>query len=131
MTARCAATWPFRDCAWKTADGAHDVVGLAPVAVAPGRQRRGIGSALIREGHRRLVEQGESLVFVLGDPAYYTRFGYSLAAAAAVRVPHYSGPHFMALRLNESAPSGGKVRYPAAFDGTRLTHAPLQAHDRI
>ena len=84
MTARCAATWPFRDCAWKTADGAHDVVGLAPVAVAPGRQRRGIGSALIRAGHRRLVEQGESLVFVLGHPAYYTRFGYSLAAARAV-----------------------------------------------
>ena len=64
------------------ADGARDVVGLAPVAVAPDRQRRGIGSALIREGHRRLVARGESLIFVLGYPAYYTRFGYSLAAAA-------------------------------------------------
>ena len=47
----------------------HDVVGLAPVGVAPTRQRRGIGSALIREGHRRLVDAGESLIFVLGYPA--------------------------------------------------------------
>ena len=98
----------------EAADGAHDVVGLAPVAVAPGRQRRGIGSALIRAGHRRLIERGESLVFVLGHPAYYTRFGYSLAAAEPFR-SDYAGPHFMALRLNESAPTAGKVRYPAAF----------------
>ncbi len=96
------------------ADGARDVVGLAPVAVAPDRQRRGIGSALIREGHRRLVERGESLIFVLGYPAWYRRFGYSLAAAAPFR-SEYAGPHFMALRLNESAPITGKVRYPAAF----------------
>ena len=99
----------------ENADGAHDVVGLAPVAVAPGLQRRGIGSALIREGHRRLVEQGESLVFVLGDPAYYTRFGYSLLAAQPFK-SNYSGPYFMAQRLREGGPIGGKVRYPAAFD---------------
>ena len=96
------------------ADGAHDVVGLAPLAVAPDRQRRGIGSALVREGHRRLVERGESLIFVLGYPAWYTRFGFSLAAAEPFR-SEYAGPHFMALRLNESAPITGKVRYPAAF----------------
>ena len=98
------------------ADGARDVVGLAPVAVAHGRQRRGIGSALIRDGHRRLTRQGESLVFVLGDPAWYTRFGYSVAAAAPFD-SDYAGAHFMALRLNESAPLAGKVRYPAAFAG--------------
>ena len=96
------------------ADGARDVVGLAPVAVAPDRQRRGIGSALIREGHRRLIERGESLIFVLGHAAYYPRFGYSVAVAAPFR-SDYAGPHFMALRLNESAPLGVKVRYPAAF----------------
>ena len=96
------------------ADGARDVVGLAPVAVAPDRQRRGIGSALIRAGHRRLVERGESLIFVLGYPAWYTRFGYSLAAAEPFDSA-YSGPHFMALRLSEVAPTGGKVHYPAAF----------------
>jgi putative acetyltransferase len=96
------------------ADGAHNVVGLAPVAVQHGLQRRRIGSTLIREGHRRLIERGESLVFVLGDPAYYTRFGYSLVAAEPF-CSDYSGPHFMALRLSENAPVTGKVRYPAAF----------------
>jgi putative acetyltransferase len=93
----------------------HSVVGLAPVGVVPERQRRGIGSALIREGHRRLAAQGESLVFVLGHATYYPRFGYSVEAAAPF-ISAYAGSHFMALRLNESAPLGGKVRYPAAFD---------------
>ena len=95
------------------AQGTHDAVGLAPVAVAPNRRRRGIGSALIRQGHRRLVEQGESLVFVSGYPAYYARFSYSLAEPFESA---YSGPHFMVLRLNEGAPRAGKVRYPAAFN---------------
>lgn len=93
-----------------------DAAGLAPLAVMPGRQKQGIGSALIREGHRLLAQRGCPLVFVLGDPGYYTRFGYDLAAAAPFASP-YTGPHFMALRLNENAPRVGKVRYPAAFDG--------------
>jgi putative acetyltransferase len=95
--------------------GRHAAIGLAPVAVTPQRQRRGVGSALIREGHRRLAAQGESLVFVLGHAAYYPRFGYSVEAAAPFASP-YAGPHFMALRLREDAPRGGQVRYPAAFD---------------
>jgi putative acetyltransferase len=95
--------------------GTHSVVGLAPVGVAPTRQRRGIGGALIRAGHRRLAAQGESLVFVLGHAAYYPRFGYSADAAVPFESA-YSGPHFMALRLSDRAPRGGQVRYPAAFD---------------
>jgi putative acetyltransferase len=93
----------------------HHVVGLAPVGVAPERQRCGIGSALIREGHRRLAAQGESLVFVLGHAAYYPRFGYSVDAAAPFEST-CAGPHFMALRLNENAPCAGSIRYPAAFE---------------
>jgi len=92
----------------------HAAVGLAPVAVAPMHQRLGVGGALIREGHSLLVARGASLIFVLGDPAYYGRFGYD-AATAAPFTSAYSGPHFMALRLNENAPQGGNVRYPAAF----------------
>jgi putative acetyltransferase len=94
--------------------GAFDAVGLAPVAVVPDHQRRGIGAAMIREGHRLLAEQGHSLSFVLGDPAYYQRFGYDLATAAPFDSV-YAGPYFMALRLSEVAPRAGKVRYPAAF----------------
>jgi putative acetyltransferase len=92
-----------------------DVVGLAPVGVTPERQRSGIGSALICEGHRRLAALGETLVFVLGHAAYYPRFGYSVEAAAPF-ASAYAGPHFMALRLREDAPRRGTVRYPAAFD---------------
>ena len=95
--------------------GVRDAAGLAPVAVMPGLQRRGIGSALIREAHRRLAEQGVPLVFVLGDPAYYARFGYSVAGAQPFKSA-YASPHFMALPLNADAPQGGEVRYPAAFD---------------
>jgi putative acetyltransferase len=93
----------------------HTVAGLAPVAVTPEWQRLGIGGALIREGHRLLFAQGYSLVFVLGDPAYYTRQGYDPDLALPFDCV-YAGAHFMALQLNESAPKSGKVRYPAAFD---------------
>jgi len=96
-------------------DGAHDAVGLAPIAVAPSWQRRGIGSALIAAAHRLLAASGESLSFVLGDPAYYTRFGYDVATAAPFRSA-YAGAHFMALRLEAGAPRDGNLRYPAAFD---------------
>jgi len=93
----------------------HNVAGLAPVAVRPDWQRLGVGGAMIREGHRLLHAQGCSLVFVLGDPNYYTRQGYDPDLALPFDCV-YAGPYFMALRLNESAPKGGKVRYPAAFD---------------
>jgi putative acetyltransferase len=100
------------------AGGIHAVAGLAPVAVTPDWQRLGIGGALIREGHRLLHVQGYSLVFVLGDPNYYTRQGYDPDLALPFDCV-YAGSYFMALRLNESAPKGGEVRYPAAFDELR------------
>ncbi len=49
---------------------------LGPLAVSPCHQRRGIGSALVREGMARLSEHGFSEILVLGDPAYYGRFGF-------------------------------------------------------
>ena len=50
---------------------------LAPLAVAPGSQRQGIGSTLVNAGLQRLKDMGIDSVFVLGDPAYYSRFGFS------------------------------------------------------
>lgn len=93
----------------------HRAVGLAPVAVTPLHQRLGIGGALIREAHGFLAAKGVSLVFVLGDPNYYTRQGYDPDLALPFECV-YAGPYFMARQLNESAPKSGKVRYPAAFD---------------
>ena len=49
---------------------------LAPLAVKPGYQRQGIGSALVRKGHQQLGEMNSAKVFVLGDPAYYGRLGF-------------------------------------------------------
>jgi len=49
---------------------------LAPLAVAPAAQRQGIGSALIDAGLERCREAGAASVCVLGDPAYYGRFGF-------------------------------------------------------
>ena len=61
---------------------------LSPLSVHPGRQRRGIGRALVEEGFRRLESQGVELVFVFGDPAYYGRFGFAPAAARGLDAPH-------------------------------------------
>lgn len=49
---------------------------LAPLAVAPAWQRKGAGSALVHAGFERLSKAGVSHVYVLGDPAYYSRFGF-------------------------------------------------------
>jgi putative acetyltransferase len=88
---------------------------LAPLSVMPDRRRSGIGTALVEAGHARLQTAGESIVFVLGDLAYYGRFGYSVAAAAAFDCI-YAGPHFQALALTSLAPSAGAISYAAAFD---------------
>ncbi|MEZ5785391.1 MAG: N-acetyltransferase [Xanthobacteraceae bacterium] len=87
----------------------------APLAVAPDEQGRGIGYALVRTGLTALAARGGRLVFVLGDPAYYNRFGFSAAAANAF-ASRYAGPNFLALRLLAGGPEAGRLCYPAAFD---------------
>ena len=88
---------------------------LAPVAVVPARRRQGIAAALIREGLTRLAGGGQDLVLVLGDPAYYGRFGFAAEAAAPLRTP-YDGPFQQALALTERGRRmAGEVRYAAAF----------------
>lgn len=88
------------------------VAGLAPVGVSPAMQRQGTGSALIRAGLARLKDRGEGLVFVLGEPGYYDRFGFEVMPGF---VSPYVGPYFQTLRLSPNAPSSGTVSYPRAF----------------
>ena len=57
-------------------DDSVNVALLGPLAVAPARQRRGIGSAIVGAGLRRLEDAGVDRVFVLGDPAYYGRLDF-------------------------------------------------------
>ncbi|HEX8527689.1 GNAT family N-acetyltransferase [Allosphingosinicella sp.] len=90
-------------------------LGLGPVAVAPERQREGIGSALVRESLERARSGGWEGVFVVGDPAYYRRFGFRPESARAFDSV-YSGPHLMALGLAGPLPAGGgRIDYPPAF----------------
>tara|TARA_R110002095_G_scaffold31764_2_gene30425 strand:+ start:4736 stop:5224 length:489 start_codon:yes stop_codon:yes gene_type:complete len=89
-------------------------VALAPVSVAPDRQGGGIGGALIREAIARANATGETLLFVLGDPAYYSRFGFSTATAAPFDCV-YAGEYFMALELNTEKADPAEVIYADAF----------------
>jgi putative acetyltransferase len=89
-------------------------VGLAPLGVRPECRRQGIGGALVRAGLTQLRDDGERIVFVLGDPAYYGRFGFK--AMDGYVSPH-AGPNFQALRLAPDAPASGIVTYPPPFAG--------------
>lgn len=61
---------------------------LAPLAVSSDVQGEGIGGALIKEGLKQLAESGVDLVFVLGHPRYYPRFGFQTAALFGFEAPH-------------------------------------------
>lgn len=100
----------------ETAAGVVEALALAPVAVLPDLQRRGIGSRLIRDGLERCRGRGHRIVVVLGHAEYYPRFGFSAALAGRLRSP-FPGPHFMALELVRGALDGveGEVRYPPPF----------------
>ncbi len=85
--------------------------GLGPLSVAPAWQRRGIGSALVRSGLRRLGERQVRGCVVLGDPAYYARFGF--APHAGLRLPGPPADHFMACALGGPVPEGEVAYHPA------------------
>jgi len=61
---------------------------LAPLAVVPDRQNRGVGGELVTEGLKRLAEQGVKLVFVLGHPGYYPRYGFKPAGPLGFDAPY-------------------------------------------
>ncbi|WP_321499812.1 N-acetyltransferase [Breoghania sp.] len=88
----------------RRADGADtpSMVILAPLSVRPDMQRKGIGSALVEAALDRLRRDGIDMVMVLGDPAYYTRFGFSAALGEKFDTP-WPGPEFMAMELREGA----------------------------
>jgi putative acetyltransferase len=95
-------------------EGRVAAMGLGPMCVDPWAHRTGIGSGLAHYGLRALQDGGVSLVFVLGHPLYYPRFGFSAHVAAAFEAP-WSGPHFMAVRLRHGPPESGRLQFPAAF----------------
>jgi putative acetyltransferase len=91
---------------------------LGPVAVDLAHQGQGIGGALVRAGLEQCPRHGWSSVFLVGDPAYYSRFGFALAAARGLT---YGNPFFDAVLqvfdLNPGALDGceGRVCFHPAF----------------
>ena len=97
------------------------ILELAPLAVAPGRQRRGVGSALVRAALERAEDRGEPLVAVLGHAAYYPRFGFEPARRHGIEPPAPRIPDalFMVRRLRAyDERYRGRVMLPPAFDVT-------------
>lgn len=97
--------------------GEEKVLALAPLAVLPGYQGRGIGTALIKEGHRIAKELGYSYSVVLGSETFYPRTGYQPAAEYGIESPFdVPGENFMAYKIAENAPKlHGMMKYAKEF----------------
>jgi putative acetyltransferase len=88
---------------------------LAPLSVAPDRQRQGTGTALVRAGLAAAWRAGATLILVLGEPDYYARFGFLPADRLGLRCPYPVPPEcFMALRRG-TPPPAGTVTYAPEF----------------
>jgi putative acetyltransferase len=99
-----------------TRQGPVAALSLAPLAVLPEFQRRGIGSQLVREGLKACRASGHVIVVVLGHPAFYARLGFSAEVARPLESP-FTGEAWMAMELRPGALAGvkGRVQYPPPF----------------
>ncbi len=105
-------------------DGKEDKVALlGPLAVVPAWQRQGIGSTLVGAGLERLKKDGTSRIYVLGDPAYYARFGFLCEISVT---PPYSLPEewhdaWQSLNLRiDLPPISGKLAVPEPWRSQSL-----------
>ncbi len=95
-----------------------DVLALGPVAVLPERQNEGIGSMLVRNGLERCLERGHDVVFLIGHPTYYPRFGFVPAATKGIRCgDERIREAFMVAELRDEALAGrqGRMRFQPEF----------------
>ena len=101
-----------------SSDPGLKIMGLAPMAVLPARQRQGIGSALVRAGLDECRRLGFAAVVLVGHADYYPRFGFVPASRFRLGC-EYDVPDevFMAIELEAGALRGkaGIIRYHAAF----------------
>lgn len=98
------------------ADGTTGWFGIGPISVRPDLQGRGIGSLLMRDALRRLRERGAAGCVLLGNPAYYARFGFM--PEPSLVLPGVPPEYFQALRFDGPWPRG-VVTYHAAFEAGR------------
>ncbi|MHB1989029.1 MAG: GNAT family N-acetyltransferase [Acidimicrobiales bacterium] len=95
-----------------------DVQVLSPLGVAAEHQGRGVGSALVRHGLAAAAEQGAPLVFLEGDPRYYSRFGFTPGGELGFRKPSLRIPDeaFQVVKLPAFEPwMGGTLVYAEVF----------------
>jgi len=94
-------------------------LGLAPVAVLPDHEKHGVGRRLIQNGLAACHKWGAGFVVVIGDPPYYTRFGFEPAAKHGLRSEYKAGDAFMVFKLESGAlpPPGTLVNYAPEFAG--------------
>jgi putative acetyltransferase len=96
-------------------DGSTGWFGLGPLTVKPGMQGKGVGSALVRAGLERLRQQGARGCVLLGDPAFYRRFGF--ANNQDLMLEEASQEYFLALVLAGAGARGVVTYHPAFYNG--------------
>lgn len=98
--------------------GAGMGLGLAPVAVLSSHQRKAIGSRLIEAGLDACRESGADYIVVLGDPAYYGRFGFVPANRFGLTCEYTDGDAFQVIELRDGALNNvtGLIRYADEFN---------------
>lgn len=97
--------------------GEETALALAPLAVLPFFQKQGIGTSLVETAHEIASKLGYSLSLVLGEPLYYSRFGYKPSTGFGIKSP-FDVPeeNYMAISLNgQTKIYEGKVVYGEAF----------------
>lgn len=98
----------------RAADGAPGWYALGPVAVLPAHQGRGIGSRLVRDGLDRLAGLGAAGCILVGDPAYYARFGFRVSPGNA---PAGQPAEYFQVKVLGSRAPKGPISFHEAFGG--------------
>ncbi len=94
-------------------------LGLGPLAVLPDHEKHGVGRRLVQNGLAECHRWGAGFVVVIGDPPYYTRFGFESAEKHGLRSEYDAGDAFMVFKLESGAlpPPGTLVKYAPEFAG--------------
>jgi predicted N-acetyltransferase YhbS len=96
-------------------DGASGLYGLGPISVAPGNQGQGVGALLVEHALAELRAMGAAGCVVLGEPRYYSRFGFKTQPTLVL--PGVPPEYFQVISFSGSLPSG-QVKYHDSFEAT-------------
>lgn len=106
---------------------------LSPVGVLPEHQRQGVGSVLIRAGLEVMIKRRVPVVFLEGDPGYYSRFGFQAGGPQGFRKPSLRVPDavFQAIRLAGHEPwMPGTLVYAERSGATIASGVAIWPSDR-